>query len=69
MVQDNGDRGSEKEWVIVADDTVPEVTREMRDKYLTPDFIAEFVAESNVRDKKRKSVRKMTIRHGNGGRR
>ncbi|MBM7000396.1 hypothetical protein I3I95_09785 [bacterium] len=69
MVQDEGDRVSEKEWVIVADDTVPEVMREMRDKYLTPGFIAEFVAESNARDKKREGVRKMAIRHGNGGRR
>ncbi|MEE8715959.1 MAG: hypothetical protein SOI26_03805 [Coriobacteriales bacterium] len=38
------DEGPEEKWVIVADDTLGELTQEERDKYLTPGLLASFSA-------------------------
>ena len=44
MAQDIDDGDPEEKWVIVADDTLGELTQEERDKYLTPELLASFSA-------------------------
>ena len=64
MAQDIDDGDPEEKWVIVADDTLRELTQEEREKYLTPEFMAGFIAELNADERKRNNVRKKPLRHG-----